>query len=202
MKLIVGLGNPGQSYARNRHNIGFICVSHFARKHGIKLDKKQGLARIGTGEVDGIKMIAARPQTGMNISGESVGRLVKKFKINHDNLLIIYDDMDLPTGKIRFRYGSSSGGHKGINSIINHLGSHDFTRLAIGIGRPNTEGMPVKEKGAAVIGYVLSDFTREETGITIHLIPIISEAILYFFTEGLTAAMNKYNNLLPESGAR
>ena len=119
MKLIVGLGNPGRGYANNRHNMGFMCLNYFARTQGIQFDKKQGKARIGTGEVAGNKVVLARPQTYMNQSGQSVSRLVKKFNISLDDLLVIHDDLDLPLGKIRIRQGGSSGGHKGIESIIN-----------------------------------------------------------------------------------
>ena len=120
MKLIVGLGNPGRGYANNRHNVGFVCLNHFAKTQGIRFDKKQGKARIGIGEVAGSKVVLARPQTYMNLSGQSVSRLIKKFNINLDDLLVIHDDLDLPLGKIRIRYGSSSGGHKGIDSIISN----------------------------------------------------------------------------------
>ena len=137
MKLIVGLGNPGRAYANNRHNIGFICLNHFARSQGIKFDQKQGLARIGLGEVAGNKLVLAKPQTYVNLSGESVSRLVRKFNINLDDLMVIHDDLDLPLAKIRISHGSSSGGHKGIESIIQELGSQDFTRIRVGIGRPN-----------------------------------------------------------------
>ena len=92
MKLIVGLGNPGRGYANNRHNVGFICLNHFARKHGIRFDKKQGQARIGTGEIAGSKVVAARPQTHMNLSGQSVSLLVKRFDISLKNLLVIHDE--------------------------------------------------------------------------------------------------------------
>jgi PTH1 family peptidyl-tRNA hydrolase len=129
MKLIAGLGNPGKTYAHNRHNIGFMCVSHFARTQAIKFDKKQGQARTGTGEVAGSHLMVGRPQTYMNLSGESVERLVRKFKVNLDDLIVIHDDLDLPMGKIRVRRGGSSGGHKGIDSIIAHLDSPDFLRI-------------------------------------------------------------------------
>jgi PTH1 family peptidyl-tRNA hydrolase len=187
MKLIVGLGNPGQSYASNRHNIGFICLNRFARTHGIKFDRKQGLARIGMGKVAGNEIVLAKPQTYMNLSGESVSRLVKKFKINLNDLLVIHDDLDLPLGKIRISYGSSAGGHKGINSIITCLGSQDFTRLRIGVGRPE------EASEDEIIGYVLSDFTPGQKQAITPVIPRVSEAILCLITEGLTAAMNKFN---------
>ncbi len=190
MKLIVGLGNPGLRYANNRHNIGFMCLNHFARTHSIKFDKKQGLARIGTGEVAGSKIILAKPQTYMNASGESVSRLIGKYKVNLDDLIVIHDDLDLPPGKIRIRRGGSSAGHKGITSIIKSLGSQDFIRLRVGIGHPISDDY---EKEADTIDYVLSDFTAEEKQIIATITPKATEAIYCLLTEGLTVAMNKYN---------
>ena len=193
MKLIVGLGNPGRIYARNRHNIGFMCVSHFAKTQGIRFDKKQGQARIGTGEVAGNKLIVARPQTHMNLSGESVIRLVNKFNISLNDLLVIHDDLDLPLGKIRLSQGSGSGGHKGVDSIITHLGSLDFPRIRVGIGRPPIIEGSAEDREAEVVAYVLNDFTPEERKTITQVIPKVSEAILNLLSEGLTAAMNKYN---------
>ena len=189
MKLIVGLGNPGRSYANNRHNVGFICLKHFARTHGIRFDKRQGKARTGTGKAADSKVVIAKPQTYMNSSGESVSRLVQKFNVNLDNLLIIHDDLDLPLGRIRIRQGSGSAGHKGVDSIISCLGSQDFVRLRVGIGRPDI----AKPSEADIIDYALSDFTPDEKQIITQIIPKVSEAILCLLTEGLTAAMNKYN---------
>jgi len=187
MKLIIGLGNPGRAYANNRHNIGFACVNHFAKTQGIRFDKKQGQARIGMGEVAGSKVVVARPQTYMNLSGQSVSRLVKKFNINLNNLLVVHDDLDLPLGKIRIRQGGGSGGHKGVDSIVTWLGSQDFLRLRVGIGRP------AEISETDVVAYVLSDFTPGEKQIITRVIPGASEAILCLLTEGLMAAMNKYN---------
>ncbi len=189
MKLIVGLGNPGRAYAANRHNIGFICLSYLAHAQGIKLDKKQGLARIGTGTVAGNKVVLARPQTFMNNSGQSVSRLVRKFKVHPGELLVIHDDLDLPLAKLRISSGSGSGGHKGVNSIITELGTKDFTRLRVGIGRPDKPS-PTEED---IIAYVLSDFTPQEKQAIALVIPKVSEAILCLLTEGLTTAMNHYN---------
>ena len=188
MKLIVGLGNPGRGYASNRHNVGFICLNHFARTQGIRFDKKQAQARIGVGEVAGSRLVVARPQTYMNLSGQSVSRLVKRFNINLNNLLVIHDDLDLPLGKIRIRQGGSSGGHKGVDSIITCLGSQGFLRLRVGIGRP-----AIAESEDDIIAYVLSDFTPEEKQTMARVIPRVSEAILCLITEGVVAAMNKYN---------
>jgi len=193
MNLIVGLGNPGRGYANNRHNVGFICLNHFARTQGIRFDKKQGQARIGVGEVAGSKVVVARPQTYMNLSGQSVSRLVKKFNINLNNLLVIHDDLDLPLGKIRVRQGGGSGGHKGVDSIIAWLGSQDFLRLRVGIGRPIITPGSAEISEADIIAYVLSDFTAGEKQTIARVIPGVSEAILCLLTEGLMAAMNKYN---------
>ncbi len=195
MKLIVGLGNPGRIYVHNRHNIGFMCLGHFARTQGIRFDKKQGLARTGTGEVAGNKLIAARPQTYMNLSGESVSRLVKRYNISLNDLIVIHDDLDLPLGIIRLRQGGGSGGHRGIDSIITHLGSSDFIRIRVGIGRPPVIEGSARDKEAEIIDHVLSDFTREEEKITAQVIPKVSEAILCLLNEDLTTAMNKYNQV-------
>jgi len=193
MKLIVGLGNPGRGYANSRHNLGFMCLNHFARTHGIQLDKKQGKARIGTGEVAGGQVVLARPQTYMNLSGEAVSRLVKRFDVSLDNLLVIHDDLDLPPGKIRIRQGGGSAGHRGVGSIAAELGSQDFLRIRAGIGRPTVAEGPAEITEADIIGYVLSDFNAEEKLTVAQVIPVVSAAILCLFTEGLTAAMNKYN---------
>jgi PTH1 family peptidyl-tRNA hydrolase len=190
MKLIVGLGNPGRHYAGNRHNLGYMCISHFARMQGIRFDRKQAKARTGQGEVASQKVIIARPQTHMNLSGQSVARLVKKFNVGLDNLVVIHDDLDLPPGKFRISFAAGPGGHKGIMSIINHLESQDFIRLRVGIGHPNT-GLDSAEND--VINYVLSDFTPDEKRTITRVIPQISEAITCLLTEGLAAAMNRFN---------
>ena len=193
MKIVIGLGNPGRGYANNRHNIGFICLNHFARTQGIRFDKKQGKARIGTGEVTGVKVVLARPQTYMNRSGESVSHLIRRYDIDLDDLLVIHDDLDLPLGKLRLRQGGGSGGHKGIESIISCLGSQDFIRLRVGIGRPMATGGGNEISDADIIDYVLSDFSAQERRIVTKVIPRVSEAIYCLLTEGLTAVMNKYN---------
>ncbi len=191
MKLIIGLGNPGRGYANTRHNTGFICLNHLARTQGIRFDKKQGQARIGMGEVAGSKIVVAKPQTYMNLSGESVSRLIKKFRVSLDDLLIIHDDLDLPLGKIRIRQGGGSGGHRGVGSIITCLGSQDFYRIRVGIGRPTVSSAEVSE--ADIVDYVLSDFTPDERQTITGVIPEVSEAILCLLTDGPVAAMNKYN---------
>lgn len=195
MKLIVGLGNPGTEYARNRHNLGFMCVNFFAKQHGIDFDRKAGQARIGSGQVQGEEVIVARPQTYMNHSGQAVSYLVRRFDVNLDDLIVIHDDLDLPVGRIRIRQGGSAAGHRGIKSVIADLGSPDFIRIRVGIGRPESiaAGSEVPYQEEAVIGYVLSDFTLSEKRIIDEAIPRVNQAIESLITEGLTAAMNRYN---------
>ncbi len=193
MKLIAGLGNPGRGYANNRHNVGFSCLNYFAKSHGIRFDKKQCQARIGIGAVAGNKVVIARPQTYMNLSGQSVSLLVKKFDIDRNDLIVIHDDLDLPLGKIRIRRGGGSAGHKGVNSIITELRSQDFIRIRVGISRPDTSGDSTEINEADIITYVLSGFSPEEKQAVTQVIPRVSEAILSLLTEGLVAAMNKYN---------
>ncbi|GAH71013.1 unnamed protein product [marine sediment metagenome] len=193
MKLIVGLGNPGRGHANNRHNVGFVCVNHFARTQGIRFDKKQGKARIGSGEVAGSEVVVARPQTYMNRSGQSVRLLVDKFNISPDNLLVIHDDLDLPLGKIRIRRSVGWTGHKGVRSVATELGSGDFSLLRVGIGRPVKNEDFTEFSEDAIINYVLSDFTPDEKQAITQVIPRVSEAILCLLTEGSAAAMNRYN---------
>jgi len=193
MKLIVGLGNPGRGYANNRHNIGFVCLNHFAKMQGIRFDKKQGRARIGLGEVAGSKVVVARPQTYMNLSGQSVSLLVKKFTVSPNDLIVIHDDLDLSLGKIRIRQDGSSGGHKGIDSIITELGSQNFIRIRVGIGRPVKNEDITEFSEDEIIAYVLSDFTPDEKQAITQVMPSVSEAILCILTDGPVAAMNRYN---------
>jgi peptidyl-tRNA hydrolase, PTH1 family len=193
MKLIVGLGNPGFLYARNRHNIGFMCVSHLGKMRSIPFDKKQAQARTGIGTIAGKRVVLARPQTFMNASGESVSALLHRLNVALSDLIVIHDDLDLPVGKIRLRLGGSSGGHKGIESIIARTGTRDFYRIRVGIGRPDNSEDKAAAKEEAVISYVLSDFTAEEKKIIETVLPTVSEAITCLLVQGLEATMNKYN---------
>jgi PTH1 family peptidyl-tRNA hydrolase len=191
MKLIVGLGNPGQEYSSNRHNIGFLCINHFARLHHITLDKKQAKARTGTGMVAGTEVLLAKPQTYMNLSGVSVSQLMQKYKLTPDDLIVVHDDLDLPLGRIRIRKGSSAGGHNGIKSIIAHLGTQDFTRIRIGISRPEPNGCEARLE--TIVEYVLGDFTEEDKPVIEETIQRVSDALITLITQGLEAAMNKFN---------
>ncbi|MDD3677821.1 MAG: aminoacyl-tRNA hydrolase [Dehalococcoidales bacterium] len=192
MKLIVGLGNPGQGYSNNRHNIGFICLKHFSKEHKITFDKKQADARIGRGNIEGLDVVLAKPQTYMNLSGKSVNRLMQKYKLKPEDIIVIHDDMDLPLGKVRIRMGGSSGGHKGINSIIAEVGTREFIRIKVGIGRPEKDEED-RFYDRDIVDYVLSNFSRDEKKQLEPSISKVSNALLCLITEGLEPAMNKFN---------
>jgi PTH1 family peptidyl-tRNA hydrolase len=191
MKLIVGLGNPAKFYAHNRHNVGFRCLNYFARLHSIRFNRMQCRAKVGISEISSEKLLLARPRTFVNLSGDSVACLVHKHDTPLSDLLVIYDDLDLPLGKIRLRQSGGSGGHKGMNSIIFALGSESFPRIRVGIGRPQVEGQSINED--AIVNYVLSDFSRQEEAIIKPVITKVAEAIDYFLTQGVVAAMSKFN---------
>jgi len=186
MKLVIGLGNPGKSYADTRHNTGFRCINKLARKHGISLSRRGSQAQFGTGHIAGSDVALAKPRTYMNLSGKAVKLLMNRFKTLPEDICVIHDDLDLPLGKVRISHGGGSGGHKGIESIIDDLGSRDFPRIRVGIGRP-------AEEDQDTIDYVLSDFNINEKVIIEDSITRVAEAVLCLLEEGVTAAMNKYN---------
>ena len=192
-RLIVGLGNPGERYARNRHNIGFMCIENYAEKYGIRINKKQATSRIGTGEILGYDVIIAMPETFMNRSGLAVNRLRQKHQVRRENIIVIHDDLDLPPGRIRIRPVGSSAGHKGITSVIDHLGRNDFARIRVGIGRPAGTDESTGVADADIVADVLGDLTPEDEETFREVIPRVGEAIDLILTEGLQAAMNKYN---------
>ncbi|MGP8080613.1 MAG: aminoacyl-tRNA hydrolase [Dehalococcoidales bacterium] len=193
VRLIVGLGNPGVKYAGNRHNIGFMCVDRFAQENSLTFSRSNSHAKVAESRFAGHDIVLAKPQTFMNNSGVSVGGLVRKFKVKFENLIVVHDDLDLPLGRIRIRLGGSSGGHNGINSIVQQIGNQEFIRVRIGIGRPN--GQETSKNGEdEVINHVLSDFTPEEITIMQEVIPCVIEALQCLLSSGLTEAMNKFNS--------
>jgi PTH1 family peptidyl-tRNA hydrolase len=191
VKLIVGLGNPGNTYAHNRHNVGFRCLNYFARLHSIRFDHMQCRARIGLGEIGDENLLLAKPRIFVNLSGRPVACLVRKHDIPLSDLLIIYDDLDLPLGRIRLRQSGGSGGHKGMNSIISALVREDFPRIRFGIGRPQVEEQSMSED--AIVNYVLSNFSPQEEKVIKPVIATVSEAIDCFLSQGIEAAMSKFN---------
>jgi len=191
MKIIVGLGNPGRDYAHNRHNVGFLCLNYFAKIHSIKFERRECQAKTGIGEVANERVLLAKPRTFVNFSGKAVGSLVHKYDVAMSDLLVIHDDLDLPLGKIRIRQSGSSGGHKGMKSIISNLGSGDFPRIRIGIGRPQVKEQSNRED--IIVNYVLSGFTSKEKDAIKPAIVRIAEGIDYFLAQGIEAAMSKFN---------
>jgi PTH1 family peptidyl-tRNA hydrolase len=189
--LIVGLGNPGDKYAGNRHNIGFMCLDEFARAHKLSFGRSRVKARVAEGKIDGKDVVLAKPMTFVNLSGEAVGRLVRKHGVKPESLIVVHDDMDLLVGRIRIRQGGASG-HNGIKSIVEHIGTEDFIRVRVGVGRPEA-GENGRTDRHEVVSHVLGDFSREEQAVIDKVIPAVSEALLILLTVGLTAAMNKYN---------
>jgi peptidyl-tRNA hydrolase, PTH1 family len=182
--LIVGLGNPGKKHRQNRHNIGFMTVDRLAEQNGIALGKVQSKAVIGNGRIAGRNAILAKPQTYMNRSGDSVGPLANYYRIPEENVLVIYDELDLPFGTLRLRQGGGSGGHNGMKSIINHLGQ-DFPRMRLGIGRPPGRMEPAD--------FVLSDFRGQEVEIADELLDDAVSAVESYLADGIDQAMTKHN---------
>ncbi len=188
--LVTGLGNPGRQYSENRHNVGFMLVSRLADRLGVSFSRLESKALVTKAVYRDYRLVLAKPQTYMNLSGQAVSALQRFYKIPLENLLVAYDDVDLPLGTIRLRPGGSSGGQKGMGSIIDHMGTQEFPRLRIGIGRP-----PGRMDAAA---YVLQDFSRGEIEILDEVLERGVEAVLTFITEGLTIAMNQYNGTVEE----
>lgn len=206
LKMIVGLGNPGKKYANNRHNIGFRATELCGERHNIKFSKTEQKSLTGSGWIKGPadqnsgmldsltsffnrpeqKVLLVKPQTYMNNSGEAVGALANFYKVDPKDILVIHDDLDLPTAKLRMRPGGGSGGQNGIKSIIRHVGTSDFPRLRIGIGRP-----PGQMKAAT---YVLQDFLQKESDLFMLVADTICDWIDHWLFHGVESAMNKFNS--------
>jgi PTH1 family peptidyl-tRNA hydrolase len=191
LKLIIGLGNPGREYSGTRHNVGFAVLGSLARKHGINFDKRCCHSRAGEGRINGQEIALAKPQTYMNLSGDAVAALMRRYKVKLTDIMVIHDDLDLPLGKIRLRAGGSAGGHNGLKSIIASVGSMEFARLKIGIGRPGT----ISFERCDVVDHVLSDFDAVDRKIAEEAVARAVEAIEILLQEGLEAAMNRYNSV-------
>lgn len=188
MKLIIGLGNPGKEHARNRHNVGFMVVDRFAKEHGLVFKRTQSRAKLAEGEFEGNALVLAKPQTYMNSSGLSVQGLVHRYRLSASDIIVLCDDLDLPLGKIRIRPVGGSGGHKGLKSIIDSLGSQEFPRLRLGIGRPD-----LNASEEDVVDYVLKGFKGEEMALVEEAINAAVEALECLLKDGLQTAMNRYN---------
>lgn len=187
MKIIVGLGNPGPEYQNTRHNVGFAVVDQLARAGRIRLNQRQYDSLLGFGRLAGEEVALLKPQTFMNLSGRAVYRAIHGLPVPTEDLLIIHDDLDLPLGRLRIRRQGSPGGHNGMKSIIACLGTEQFTRLRIGIGRPG--------EGAVAADYVLGDFTPEELPEVDRAVARAAEAVFSLVVNGVAVAMGKYNRM-------
>ena len=189
--LLIGLGNPGREYRDNRHNIGFMLIDRVAVRLDARGMKLQSKAIVTTGNHTGNKLLLAKPQTYMNLSGTAVQGLAHFYKLPVEKLLVAHDDLDLPFGTVRLRPGGGPGGQKGVASAIERLGTKDFARLRIGIGRPPGRMDPAN--------YVLQDFSHDEMKALSEILDRAADAALTFVTDGLDMAMNKYNGDARES---
>ncbi len=187
MKIVVGLGNPGSKYDGTRHNIGFTVVEYWARRQGMALDQLCGAALVGQGMFNSIPVVLAKPQTFMNLSGQSVQPAASFLKIEPANILVLHDELDLPFGEVRLKVGGGHAGHNGLRSIIQCLGTPEFVRLRIGIGRPPPEFT------GAVADFVLANFSGDERANLADVLSRAGGSVLDVLARGVTPAMNSLN---------
>lgn len=183
--LIAGLGNPGREYRQNRHNIGFMLLDRLASSMGESFSRVESRALVTKTNYEGYRLILAKPQTYMNNSGQSISSLYRYYKITVNKLLVVYDDVDLPYGKLRMRPSGGSGGHRGMKSVIESLDTEEIPRLRVGIGRPSGR--------MEAADHVLQDFSREENEYLIEILDKGVEAVLTFISDGIDQAMNQFN---------
>jgi PTH1 family peptidyl-tRNA hydrolase len=206
ISLIVGLGNPGLEYERTRHNIGFMAIDRLASDWSISLGKEKrfygifGEGRLSSRLASNGKIRLIKPTTYMNVSGQSVRACADWFKCNPENILVIYDDMDLPLGKLRLRPSGSAGGHNGIKSLISHLGTQNFPRLRLGIGRGDNRSSQSSAAIATkanqnVTNHVLGGFTPSENKVVNEVLEITTSAVTSILADGLEKSMSLYNSL-------
>jgi PTH1 family peptidyl-tRNA hydrolase len=189
MHLIVGLGNPGADYAKTRHNAGFLLVEKLAEQWQAGwTNERKFQARVARAECASKKVLLAEPQTFMNLSGEAVGALVKFYQLPLEKILVVVDDADLPLGEIRLRPGGGTGGHHGLESVTQHLGSKDFARLRIGIGRKN--------EAREITGHVLGKFGADESALLKKVLERAADQMACWVDAGLQKAMNQFNGVV------
>lgn len=185
MKLIIGLGNPGLEYKGTKHNIGFEVVAALAKENNIKLNKKVHFSLAGKGRIAGEEVVLALPQTYMNLSGKAVGEIARREIKELKDLIVVCDDINIELGRIRIRARGSSGGHKGLESIIATLGSDDFARLRVGIATDIHKG--------DITNYVLSPFKRKEKRNVLHVVSLAGDAVTCMIEKGIEEAMTRFN---------
>ncbi len=184
MKLVVGLGNPGKEYAKTRHNVGFMVLDYFAKEQGVSIEQNKFKGLIGECRIGFEKVILLKPQTYMNLSGESIRSIVDFYNIAIEDIIVVYDDLDLPCGKLRLRANGSSGGQNGVKSIISHLGTQEFNRIRVGID---------KNPQIKTADYVLGKFSEEQQNLVNEALVQANDAILCFIKDDFNKAMNLYN---------
>jgi PTH1 family peptidyl-tRNA hydrolase len=183
--MVVGLGNPGPRYAHNRHNVGFQCVDLLAETHGLRFDQQQHRALLASGRIEPARVLLIKPMTFMNGLGSTVAVVARFYRAASMDMLVVYDDLDLPLSKIRFRPEGGSGGHNGMKSIIQHLGTQAFPRLRVGISRPPGQMDPAD--------YVLQDFSPEQEEVMVQVRDRAVKAIECWLRLGIVEAMNTFN---------
>ena len=184
--MVAGLGNPGKEYKLNRHNIGFMALNLFSDRQGVEFSRIERNALVTKIKLAGKRLLLVKPQTFMNRSGQPVASLAKYYKVPNENTMLVYDDIDLALGQIRIRPSGGSGGHRGISSVIENLGTELFPRIRLGIGRP-----PGKKNAAS---YVLKDFSKSEQETVQFMLIQTVDALVEYLINGLESAMNKYNS--------
>ena len=189
MRLIVGLGNPGPEYQWTPHNLGFLAVDEIANRSSIRVERPEAKALVGIGQVAGKDVILAKPQTYMNLSGISLRHLMEKYELESEDLLVIFDERDLPWGMIRIGERGSAGTHNGAKSVVSVLGTQEFARLRLGCGPDH----PVSDLAA----YVLRPMKKTELEVAAEMVATAGDAVELILTDGIAAAMNKYNRRLP-----
>ncbi len=186
MKLIVGLGNPGSEYETTRHNVGFMVIDELARQAGVSLTSKKFDSEYGQGTVEGEKAALLKPQTYMNLSGDSVAPAARFFKVDPQDLVVVHDELDLPLGRLQVKLGGGTGGHNGLRSIVERLGNGDFVRIRVGIGKPDAGR-------SKVVGHVLSPFGKDERDAVEEAVKRAAEAVRAVVARGVSSAMNTFN---------
>jgi PTH1 family peptidyl-tRNA hydrolase len=189
MRLIVGLGNPGPEYQWTPHNLGFLAVDEIANRASIRVERPEGKALVGLGKVAGQEVILAKPQTYMNLSGISVRDLLEKYELGSEDLLAIWDERDLPWGMIRIGESGSPGTHNGAKSVTSVVGTQEFSRLRLGCGPDH----PVSDLAA----YVLRPMKKADLEVASEMVATAGDAVEMILTQGIAAAMNKYNRRVP-----
>ena len=185
MKIIIGLGNPGRKYERTRHNAGFMAIDELARSLRFDLSQEKYHALVGRGRIGDIETLLAKPQTFMNESGRSVGAILRYTYASPADLVVVHDELDLPLGAVRVKNGGGHGGHNGLRSLIEHLGTADFVRVRIGVGRP--------DPGRDAADYVLSPFSADEREAAAGSVARAADAVRDIVLEGAVKAMNRFN---------